>query len=79
MVKNTSIAILVCGFFLTGACAASTLPEHILEAYQLGIQGNAQENKTAINALKEINENAPDPFALAMLGSAEATQAKYTR
>lgn len=80
MAKNTLKAIIFSG--LTLACIstalASEIPEHVMKAYQLGMQGDEEQNLRAFNALTEINKSSPNPVVLAMLGSAETTRAKYT-
>lgn len=57
---------------------AAEIPSHVIKAYQAGLAGSQAQNQHAINALKELNEKAPSPITLAMLGSAETTQARYT-
>ncbi|RUO26875.1 hypothetical protein CWE09_09350 [Aliidiomarina minuta] len=80
MATNTIKAIAVCGLAL--ACVntafASVIPEHVMKAYQLGMQGDQAQNQRAFNALTEINQNSANPVVLALLGSAETTQARYT-
>ncbi|RXE86207.1 hypothetical protein [Pseudoalteromonas sp. A757] len=71
-------AITAMGFLSLNVEASNAIPEQVIEAYQAGLQGSQEQNQLAFNALKEINEKAPNPVALAMLGSTETTQARYT-
>ncbi|MEK0161980.1 hypothetical protein WLQ65_23020 [Pseudoalteromonas piscicida] len=73
-----TVAITAMSFLNLNVEAANTIPELVIEAYQAGLQGSQEQNQLAFNALKEINDKSPNPVVLAMLGSAETTQARYT-
>ncbi|GAA80576.1 MULTISPECIES: hypothetical protein [Pseudoalteromonas] len=62
----------------SSSVTASEIPAHVITAYQQGLTGSQEQNQLAVNALSELNNKASNPVVLAMLGSAETTQARYT-
>lgn len=65
-------------FIFSANLMASSIPDTVIQAYKQGMRGDKEQNQLAINSLKKINSTSPNPIVLAMLGSAETTQARYT-
>ncbi|MBQ4849979.1 hypothetical protein J8L98_16795 [Pseudoalteromonas sp. MMG013] len=80
MTKHSIITLLFSGLSLIGSVStfASSIPAEVLSAYQQGLSGDQEKNQAAFNALSKINEASPNPVVLALLGSSETTQARYT-
>ena len=80
MKKTTSLTAMATGLALTfsSGLMASGIPDKVMQAYQQGLSGDQAQNQAAVKALKEINKASPHPVVLAMLGSAETAQARYT-
>jgi len=75
---STMKKMLLGAALVSSSVTAIEIPTNVMAAYQQGLSGDQDQNQFAINALSQLNNKASNPIILALLGSAETTQARYT-
>ncbi|ATC96423.1 hypothetical protein [Pseudoalteromonas tunicata] len=78
MKKLTTLSILTAAISLSFASVAVEIPEQIITQHTAGLNGDANANQNAIDALQILaKEDATDAVLYSLLGSSETAQARY--